>query len=240
MTWIEATLAVAIAMGGGFVQGAIGIGFAIIGVPLLTLVNPSFTPEPVILTSIPLTAAMAWREREHIDWKGAGWVLAGRLPGALLGLWLLQTATETTLSFVIGTVVLALVVLLVRGVRIRRNAPNDFVGGIASGAAGLSTGIGGPPLAILFAGSQGPLLRSTLAAIFFVGISINTTALAIGGAITAETFLFAAPLFPAMLLGLRLSRRVIGGIDVDRLRQLVLVVASVAAVVLLVRTAVAA
>lgn len=223
-------------MGGGFVQGAIGIGFAILGVPLLTLVNPAFTPVPVILTSIPLTAAMAWREREHIDWRGAGWVLAGRLPGALLGLWLLRTATEMALSLVIGTVVLGLVLMLAAGVVIRRSAPTDFMGGIASGAAGLSTGIGGPPLAILFAGSQGPLLRSTLAAIFFVGISINTTALAIGGEITGESFVFAAPLLPAMLVGLRLSRLVLSRIDVDRLRQLVLVAASLAAVVLLVRT----
>lgn len=223
-------------MGGGFVQGAIGIGFAILGVPLLTLVNPAFTPVPVILTSIPLTAAMAWREREHIDWRGAGWVLAGRLPGALLGLWLLRTATEMALSLVIGTVVLGLVLMLTAGVVIRRSAPTDFMGGIASGAAGLSTGIGGPPLAILFAGSQGPLLRSTLAAIFFVGISINTTALAIGGEITGESFVFAAPLLPAMLVGLRLSRLVLSRIDVDRLRQLVLVAASLAAVVLLVRT----
>lgn len=233
-------MAVVIATGGGFVQGAIGLGFAIIGVPLLTLVNPAFTPVPVILTSIPLTAAMAWRERHHIEWRGTAWVLAGRLPGALVGLWLLRTLSDNALSLFIGGVVLGVVLLLASGFRISRSPAVDFSGGVASGAAGLSTGIGGPPLAILFAGSEGPLLRSTLATIFFVGISINATTLAIGGEITTESFLFAAPLFPAMLVGLRLSRRVLHKLDVDRLRTFVLGAAFVAAAVLLIRTIVAA
>lgn len=236
MSLLDAILAALIATVGGFVQGSIGLGFAILGVPLLTLVNPDFTPVPVILTTIPLTAVMAWRERDHIEWGRAAWVLVGRLPGALLGLWLLRTTSERTLSLVIGAVVLAVVVALAMGFRVRRNRGIDFLGGVTSGASGLSTGIGGPPLAILFAGSEGPLLRSTLAAIFFVGITINATTLSLGGEITSSSFLYAAPLFPAMLLGLRLSRSVLHRIDVERLRSAVLTVAAIAAVVLLVRT----
>lgn len=236
MSLLEAALAALIALVGGFVQGSIGLGFAILGVPLLTLVDPAFTPVPVILTTIPLTAAMAWRERDHIEWGRAVWVLVGRLPGALLGLWLLRTTTESTLSLIIGGVVLAVVAALAMGLRVRRSRTVDFVGGVTSGASGLSTGIGGPPLAILFAGTEGPLLRSTLAAIFFVGISVNATTLAIGGEITRQSFLFAAPLFPAMLVGLRLSRSVIHRIDVNRLRVAVLNVAAVAAAILLIRT----
>lgn len=236
MSLLDGVLAALIALTGGLVQGSIGLGFAILGVPLLTLVNPAFTPVPVILTSIPLTAAMAWRERDHIEWGRAGWVLVGRLPGALLGLWLLRSTTERTLSIIIGGVVLAVVAALAWGFHVRRSPRVDFVGGVASGASGLSTGIGGPPLAILFAGTEGPLLRSTLAAIFFVGISINATTLAIGGEISAESFLFAAPLFPAMLVGLRLSRSVMHRLDVDRLRSAVLTMAGVAALILLIRT----
>ncbi len=236
MTVVEALLAAAIATVGGLVQGSIGLGFAILGVPLLTLVDPAFTPVPVILTTIPLTAAMAWRERDHIEWRRAAWVLVGRVPGAFLGLWLLRTTSEQALSLVIGGVVLAVVGALAMGVQVRRSRGVDFVGGVTSGASGLSTGIGGPPLAILFAGDGGPLLRSTLAAIFFVGISINATALAAGGEITRSSFLYAAPLFPAMLLGLRLSRSVLHRVDVHRLRAAVLGLAATAAVVLLVRT----
>lgn len=236
MSILDVLLAAIIATGAGFVQGSIGLGFAILGVPVLTLVDPAFTPVPVILTTIPLTGAMAWRERDHIEWGRVGWVLVGRLPGALLGLWLLRTASERSLALVIGSVVLAVVVALALGVRVRRSPGADFVGGVTSGASGLATGIGGPPLAILFAGTEGPLLRSTLAAIFFVGIAINVATLAIGGEVTTESFLFAAPLFPAMLLGLRLSRSVIHRIDVSRLRSLVLIIAALAAVILLART----
>ena len=239
MSVLDAVLAALIATAGGFIQGSIGLGFAIVGVPLLTLVNPGFTPVPVILTSIPLTLAMAWRERDHIEWRRASWVLLGRVPGALLGLWLLQAASERSLALVISIVVLGVVVALGLGMRVRRSPTVDFLGGVTSGASGLSTGIGGPPLAILFAGTEGPLLRSTLAAIFFIGISINTTTLAIGGQISTESFLFAAPLLPSMLVGLRLSRSVIRRIDVQRLRAYVLVAASLAAVVLLLRTVLA-
>lgn len=236
MSVLDAGLAALIAIAGGFVQGSIGLGFAILGVPMLTLVNPDFTPVPVILTSIPLSAAMALREREHIEWRRTWWVLLGRLPGALLGLWLLRATSERSLSVVIGGVVLAVVAALAWGVRVKRSPTADFIGGVTSGATGLSTGIGGPPLAILFAGSEGPLLRSTLASIFFIGISVNATTLAVGGEISSESFLFAAPLLPSMLFGLRLSRSVIHRIDVDRLRVAVLTVAALAAAVLLIRT----
>ena len=133
MTALDADLAAVIAAAGGFIQGSIGLGFAIVGVPLLTLVNPAFTPVPVILTSIPLTLAMAWRERDHIEWRRASWVLLGRLPGALLGLWLLRTASERSLSLVIAIVVLGVVVALGSGMRVRRSPTVDFAGGVTSG-----------------------------------------------------------------------------------------------------------
>ena len=66
------------------IQGVVGLGFAMVSVPILALIDPSLAPVPQLLTTIPLTVSMAWRERGHLQLSGIGWVLAGRVPGAVL------------------------------------------------------------------------------------------------------------------------------------------------------------
>ncbi|MDH3308971.1 MAG: sulfite exporter TauE/SafE family protein, partial [Acidimicrobiia bacterium] len=69
----------------GAVQGTIGFGSAVLAVPILTMVDPALTPIPQILLSLPLTITVLARERTRIDLRGTGWVLLGRLPGAIIG-----------------------------------------------------------------------------------------------------------------------------------------------------------
>ena len=43
-------LALVVALGAAALQGSIGFGFAAVGVPLLTIIDPRFTPVPVLST----------------------------------------------------------------------------------------------------------------------------------------------------------------------------------------------
>ncbi|MCL1692867.1 MAG: sulfite exporter TauE/SafE family protein, partial [Actinomycetia bacterium] len=47
------------------IQGVVGMGFAMVSVPILALINPSLAPVPQLLITLPLTISMAWRERHH-------------------------------------------------------------------------------------------------------------------------------------------------------------------------------
>src|SRR5687767_14350581 len=103
------------------VQGSIGLGFAVLSVPMLSLVHPSLAPVPQLLLSLPLTVYMAWNERHAIHIRGAAWVLVGRIPGAFIGTLLLTIASARMLDAMIGGVVLAGTIVFSTTVPVRRN-----------------------------------------------------------------------------------------------------------------------
>ena len=74
-------LALAVTFVAASIQGVVGIGFALVSVPILALIDPSLAPVPQLLITMPLTITMAWRERRHIDASGIG---SDRWPGASL------------------------------------------------------------------------------------------------------------------------------------------------------------
>ena len=162
LEWLVACLAVLV---GATVQGTIGLGLAIVSVPILALVDPTFVPVPVQLIAVVMAAAQLVREREALDVRGAALVLVGRVPGAVAGLWLLSNFSETTLGLAVGLVVLFGVAAMAFGWAIPVTRLNQVLTGITSGAMGLSTAVGGPPLGMLYRNQSGPELRATLGAV---------------------------------------------------------------------------
>lgn len=217
------------------VQGTVGFGFAVVSVPALSLVDPALAPVPQLLVTLPLTLSMAWRERHAVELSGVGWLLLGRVPGALLGVALLKLADASTLDVVIALVVLSAVAAMSTGRGVPRNGLTEFTAGVTSGAMSLVSSIGGPPIALLYRDAPGPTLRASLAAVFTVGVLITTTSRALAGEITRSDVILGACLLPAMLLGLRLSHAFKGRVEGRPLRIAVLVVASLSAVGLLAR-----
>ena len=49
----ELVIALVITAAGAFVQGTIGVGFGIVSVPLLSLINPVLAPVPQLLLVSP-------------------------------------------------------------------------------------------------------------------------------------------------------------------------------------------
>ena len=113
---------------------------------------------------------------------------------------------------------------------------NQFIAGVASGISGTTSAIGGPPLAFLYQHSPGEELRSSLAAIFSVGITINVTTLAVAGQIHRSDVATAATLFPALVIGLYSSRWITGRIDNAAIRRGILIVSALAGLALAART----
>jgi uncharacterized membrane protein YfcA len=66
------------------VQGSIGFGFALVAVPVLTLLRPEALPATVLLLVTPM-AAMALRKRCAVDVPGLVYLVSGRLVGTLGG-----------------------------------------------------------------------------------------------------------------------------------------------------------
>jgi len=103
---VQASVAVVVAAGSAL-QAVSGFGYASIASPVLAvLIGPKAAVVVLALLGVPLTAANAWRWRRDLVARKAVVVCAAALVGLPLGAWLLTTADERTLRFVIGVVVL--------------------------------------------------------------------------------------------------------------------------------------
>ncbi len=216
-------------------QGTVGFGFAILSVPILTLLDPAFTPIPQLFLAAPLTLAAAWRERYNLDLQGLGWIVAGRVPGALLGAWTLTLLPERVLDFVIAGIVILAVGAIASGWTIRLNRPNRVIAGFASGFSGTTSAIGGPPMALLYRNASGGVIRSSLGAIFAIGLAINLSSLYATGAVVTDDYRVVGLLMIPALAGFLLSSRFTSLVEGKNIRGAILIVSMFASVSLLVR-----
>ena len=229
-----------VTFGAAAVQGTIGIGFAVVSVPILRAVSPLLAPVPQLLVTIPLTVSMFWRERHDVDLKGTGWIIAGRIPGLLIGIALLKTAQssglETQLDVLIALLVLVAVALIASNLTLSQTPVVKFGAGTASGIMALVASIGGPPIALLYRDEKGPTIRSTLAAVFTVGVLLTLTGRILSNEISGTDVQVALMIFPATVLGFLASHRLRRHAEGDRIRIAILVISTVAAGALILRS----
>ncbi|MFD9207201.1 sulfite exporter TauE/SafE family protein [Streptomyces sioyaensis] len=217
-----------------FVQGASGLGFALIVAPVAGLLDPGLLPVFVLASMIPLNLYVAWRERHSLDVRGAGWITAARLaatPGGLLLLWLIP---DRSLGLVVGaaTVLAAVASLATPAFTPGRAA---YVGaGVVTGLTETATGVGGPPLALVYQHRPPGELRSTVAVCFLVGEAASLALLFATGEGRPAQLGWAALLLPATAIGAWLSRMVHHRVDASKLRVFVLAFALVSGVALMV------
>lgn len=201
MSLIDLTLALVITAIAAILQGSVGLGFAMVSVPLLALIDPRLAPVPQLLISLPLALAIAWRERESIDLQGFWWIIAGRVPGAFIGVALLALTTARALDLFIGIVVVVAALFIAAGVHVKRTRTAKFVTGVVSGTTGLVASIGGPPVALLYSEAQGRVLRSTLNSVFLIGLTLSLVFRTASGNVALSDLWIAAVLLPAAAFG---------------------------------------
>ena len=232
---LELLIALVVTLLGAVVQGTIGVGFGILSVPVLSLVNPILAPVPQLLLAVPLAMSMTWRERAHVDARGVSWLLAGRIPGALLGLWVLSLAAQRSIDVGIAASVIVAVFILGTGVGLRRTAPTEFGTGVIAGVMGMVASMGGPPAALLLKDASGPTVRASLALFFSGGLVVTVAFRAFAGRITGDDLLLALLLFPALVAGYLISSRLRTRLDGGAIRPAILTISLVAAAGLLIR-----
>jgi uncharacterized membrane protein YfcA len=233
VAWI---LAFVITGAAASLQGTVGIGFGMLSVPLLSLIDPSLAPAPQLLIALPLTITMAWRERAAIDLHGFWWIIGGRIPGAVLGVALLAVASQRALDILIALIVLGAVAAIARGLRLRRTRVTKLAAGVTSGTTGVVASIGGPPVAILYSSDDSDIIRSTLAAVFSIGLTTSIGFRYASGNISMGDLRVALILFPAAIIGYLISLVLKDRVPNSRVRPAILIVSGLGAVALLLRS----
>lgn len=234
MALLVAGLAVAL---GGLVQGLAGFGLALLAVPIVALLDPSLVPGPMLIATTTHSMLSLAREHKHVDWRGVGWAMLGRLPGTVVGVILVGSLPQRPFSLLVGLVVLAGVLVSVVSWSPRPTPRALVVAGVVSGSFGTATSIGGPPVALLYQHSTGAQVRATLGAYFVLGSITSMTGLLIADQVQAHQVLAGVVLIPFVVAGFLLSSPLRKVIDAKGIRVPVLVLSAVSALLLIGRAA---
>jgi uncharacterized membrane protein YfcA len=220
---------------GAVVQGSIGFGYALVLVPTLLLVAPASIPVTPLAVAAPMVLVQAFAERRALDAPGFARMTAGRVPGTVLGAWVLTVVGVDFVSAFAGVLLLSAVgASLLRGAR-SASPGLEVAAGFASGVAGTVGAVGGPYLGLAYADRPGPVLRATVSMAFAVGVAFSLLAVGVAGEITSDAVRLGLALVPCTLAGLFLGRRAVGRLDGAWLRPVVLAFAGLAGVFALVR-----
>jgi uncharacterized membrane protein YfcA len=221
-------------------QASSGFGMGMLAAPVIAMVNPALLPATLILLALLVTVMVTVRERQHLDLRGTGWALVGRVPGSFVGAWLAAALSRVGLAWVVVAVVLTGLVMAVRGWSPKPVRTNLIVAGAASGIMGTATSIGGPPMALVWQGHDGPRLRGTMSAFFMVGSTISIVMLWIAGVVTAEMLTLALWMVPAVVGGYAASRFVNRFLNAARLKALAVSASALGSILLMVQLVLAA
>lgn len=217
------------------VQGSVGFGANLLAMPLMAQINPDLVPGPTLIATALLNVLVLRAEWEHVEMQPIGEALAGRLVGTAAAVVALGFLSQRGVSFVIAATVLAGVALSASGFTAPRSRRNMMTAGAVSGFGATTAGIGGPPIALLFADASGPRIRGSLALYFLVGLLITLTALTVAGRFGVDQVAAGLALIPASILGFAASRPLSRVVDRGYARPAILVLCSAAALVLLAR-----
>ena len=229
--WALIALSVA---AGGLVQGSTGVGFALVVSPVLALLAPALLPGSVLILMLPLNAYVAWREREAIDRRGTAWITTGRCVGGVAGLAVLAMLPGNALRVFVGVATIATAFGSLAGGAFSLRVPLLVGAGVVTGVTETATGIGGPPMALVYQHQPGAVLRATLAVCFLIGQVVSLIMLAAVGRLSIAQVDAALWLMPALAAGALVSRWLHGRVDGRPMRVAMLGFAMVSGVVCLV------
>jgi uncharacterized membrane protein YfcA len=227
----------AMAMAAGtLIQGAIGFGTNLVAAPILALIDPDLVPVPVILASSVFNLLVAIRDRGDQPWQIIRWPIVGLVPASIAGAAAVALIDKRGLGILFAVLVLVGVGLSVSGLHPRPTRPALTVAGMASGFMGTTTGIGGPPMALMFQRHRGPQIRASLARFFGVGSVVSIIPLMLFGQVHWADVGRAAVLIPGGLVGFVASKHLARRLDHGYVRHAVLTVSALSAVIVLARS----
>ena len=216
-------LLAAIVLLGSSVQWLTGMGFALVAVPaLILLLGPS---QGVVLANCAAGAisvvglAGGWRQ---VRARAMVPLCVAAVCTVPAGAWMTRQLPPPVLLLVMGGLVTAAVLLVMRGARVP--ALRGTKGAVAAGAAGgfmnAAAGVGGPPIS-LYAVNAGWTVREFVPNAQFYGVVVNAFSVAANGVPSLRTPQWVA-VVAAMVVGGVIGRGLAGRIPERQARWLVL------------------
>ena len=196
-----------------FVKGLCGFANTLVFTSILNFANSNAAITPVeLLLGYPTNAIIAWKERSGIRWRMClplcFLVLAGSIPGALF----LKSANSTLIKASFGMVIIIIgIENLLREFHPRKSKQSStalvligLLSGILCGLYGVGALLGAYLSRVA---DDSRSFKANLCVVFLADNTFRILLYALSGLLTADVFLRALMLAPAMLLGLFLGLR---------------------------------
>lgn len=201
---------------GGLVRGFTGFGFAMVFMPLASVVlGPVAALGLIWVIDMPFALPLGVRASKQAEWGEVIPLLIAATLTLPVGIALLTWLDQQTMRWILALLVLAAVTLMASGWRYhgKPGVPLSLGVGAASGLCNGLASIGGMPLAVFWLSAQRNDRHKTRANLqAYIGLStvISGTILALKGIITLASALMALPLFAVYGVGLWLGTHAFG------------------------------
>ena len=210
------------------VQSISGFGFALIVMPLLSLLMGLRTAAPLVaLTALTLYTVNLIRYRRAVDGRRVLRLGVACALGVPVGLWALASVDESVVKLLMGLVLVAYAAYkLARPAALRLSSRHwAFVAGFAAGCMGGAYNTPGPPLVVYGSLRQWPKdeFRATLQALFFINAVLTVSSHYAARNLTATVLTFYTCAVPALLVGVLAGSRIDDKLNRDRFRTIVTV-----------------
>lgn len=203
-----------------------GFGYALLAVPLLSLViGPKDAVALSALSGLAGTALMVFRLRARIDRPVVRRLMLGAVVGMPLGIVVLRRISPSVLQVALSLVVLASVALLASGYRLRRESPRTEVGaGFIGGMVNTSIGVGGPPVVIVLQAAEHEqhAFRATTVTFFLCSNLLALPLFFASGVVDESTWVAGLFAVPAALVSTIAFERVAFRVRTEHFKTLVL------------------
>ena len=172
---------------------------ALVSVPLLALIDPGFVPGPFLLAGLLQVVIMAVQNRRGIVAHQVWNMLKGVIIGTGLAFLVLNLLQGQTMGIVFGITILAAIMISCCGIPIPIVRPTLWSAGLLCGLMGTVSGVGGPPLIMLYQNEPGPKVRGNLGVIFLFGALFSMAALTRSGHFGQHEVVLGALLVPGII-----------------------------------------
>lgn len=202
---------------GGFVNGIVGFGAALVAMPLVAFGNDmALAVTSCGLVVLALNVQMAWNYRSHLDCTGGSALFTGGIPGAVCGVLLLRHVPESGLKLGLGVLLIAYAFWGLCGTEPQPKRPGTLWGmlaGFFSTSLGTAFGVNGPPLAVYLSlrGGTQREIKAALGVFFIVSGLFILVAHGLAGLYTARSFTLFAAALPSVMFGAWAGMRVSKG-----------------------------
>ncbi|WP_327091581.1 sulfite exporter TauE/SafE family protein [Nonomuraea sp. NBC_01738] len=222
---------------GAVLQGATGIGLALIATPIIQLIEPTLMPGAMLIVAFGLAVLTTIQEARFADWHGLTWALAGRVVGTAASAWIIVLTAPKTLDLINGLTIMAVTIMVALAPSTLPRNPFTLVGsGMFAGVAGTTASLGGPLIALVYHRSPGPELRGSLGIFYTAGTLLSLGCLALVGGLRWIQIVGGLTLAPFMVAGFFASAKLRHHFDRKGVRGAILILAGTASIALVIRS----